>query len=70
MAEVAEDAAGLMAENTTTSRPSTGKSSRLKFHGGLSYREIAEVMGITSTNVGFILHTAISKLRQRMVKTT
>ena len=39
---------------------------RLKFHAGLSYKEIAEVMGITSTNVGFILHSAISKLRQRL----
>ena len=41
---------------------------RLKFHGDLSYKEIAEVMGLTSTNVGFILHTAISKLRQQMVQ--
>ena len=40
---------------------------RLKFHAGLSYKEIAEVTGLTSTNVGFILHTAISKLRQRLV---
>jgi len=41
---------------------------RLKFHAGLSYKEIAEVTGLTSTNVGFILHTAISKLRTRMVQ--
>ncbi len=40
---------------------------RLKFHAGLSYREIADITGLTSTNVGFILHTAISKLRQRLV---
>ena len=39
---------------------------RLKFHGGLTYREIAEVTGLTSSHVGVILHTAISKLRQRM----
>lgn len=38
---------------------------RLKFHGGLSYQEIAEVTGLTKSNVGFLLHTAISKLRQR-----
>ncbi len=36
---------------------------RLKFEGGLSYAEIAEVMDLTKTNVGFILHTAIAKLR-------
>lgn len=40
---------------------------RLKFHGGLTYREIAEVTGLTSSHVGVILHTAITKLRQRMV---
>ena len=41
---------------------------RLKFNAGLSYKEIAEVTGLTSTNVGFILHTAIAKLRTRLVK--
>jgi len=41
---------------------------RLKFNAGLSYKEIAEVTGLSSTNVGFILHTAISKLRQRLVQ--
>ena len=41
---------------------------RLKFNAGLSYKEIAEVTGLTSSNVGFILHTAISKLRQRLVQ--
>ncbi|MEM7456806.1 MAG: sigma-70 family RNA polymerase sigma factor [Planctomycetota bacterium] len=38
---------------------------KLKFEGGLTYAEIADVTGLTSTNVGFILHTAISKLRSR-----
>lgn len=41
---------------------------RLKFDTGLSYKEIAEVTGLTSSNVGFILHTAISKLRQTLVQ--
>ena len=41
---------------------------RLKFNVGLSYKEIADVTGLSSTNVGFILHTAISKLRQRLVQ--
>jgi len=40
---------------------------RLKFNAGLSYKEIAEVTGLTSSNVGFILHTAIAKLRQKLV---
>jgi RNA polymerase sigma factor (sigma-70 family) len=41
---------------------------RLKFNAGLSYKEIADVTGLTSSNVGFILHTAISKLRTRLVQ--
>jgi len=41
---------------------------RLKFHGGLSYREIAEVTGLTSSPVGVILHTAISALRQKVTR--
>jgi RNA polymerase sigma factor (sigma-70 family) len=39
---------------------------RLKFHAGLSYQEIAEVTGLSRTNVGFILHKAIAKLRQKL----
>ena len=39
---------------------------RLKFHGGLSYQEIADVTGHSRSNVGYLLHTAISKLRQRV----
>ncbi len=39
---------------------------RLKFHGGLSYQEIADVTGLSKSNVGFLLHTAISKLRRRV----
>lgn len=67
-AELAEDACGLMKQ--IKELPDRQQEVlRLKFHGGLSYKEIAKVMGLTSTNVGFILHTAISKLRQRMVNT-
>lgn len=39
---------------------------RLKFQGGLSYKEISEVTNLTVTNVGFLLHTAIKSLRMRM----
>ena len=39
---------------------------RLKFQGGLSYREIAEVMDTTANNVGVMLHTAIKTIRQRL----
>jgi RNA polymerase sigma-70 factor (ECF subfamily) len=37
---------------------------RLKFQTGLSYKEIADITGLTATNVGFILHTALTALRR------
>ena len=39
---------------------------RLKFHAGLSYLEIAKVTGLTPSNVGFLLHSAIARLRIRL----
>lgn len=38
----------------------------LRLHAGLSYREIAEVTGLTVTNVGYHLHAAVRSLRSRM----
>ena len=37
---------------------------RLKFQHGLSYKEIAGTTGLSVTNVGFLLHTAIKTLRK------
>ena len=39
---------------------------RLKFQSGLRYKEISEITGLSVSNVGFILHTAIKKLRTRL----
>ena len=39
---------------------------RLKFQNELSYREISEVTGLTVTNVGFLLHVGIKRLRELM----
>jgi RNA polymerase sigma factor (sigma-70 family) len=36
---------------------------RLKFQNDLSYREISAITGLTETNVGFLLHTGLKKLR-------
>lgn len=38
---------------------------RLKFQAELSYREISEVLGISVTHVGVLLHEALRKLRDR-----
>jgi RNA polymerase sigma-70 factor (ECF subfamily) len=36
---------------------------RLKFQNDLSYKEIADVTQLSVTNVGFLLHTGLKKLR-------
>jgi RNA polymerase sigma-70 factor (ECF subfamily) len=37
---------------------------RLKFQNDLSYKEIADLTQLSVTNVGFILHTGLRKLRE------
>ena len=39
---------------------------RLKFQHGLSYREIGAVTGLSETNVGFLIHTGLKTLRERL----
>jgi len=39
---------------------------RLKFQNELSYREISEVTGLSVSNVGFLLHVGIKRLRELM----
>ncbi len=38
----------------------------LKFAGGLSYREIADVTGRSAPTVGFLIHRGVSTLRDRL----
>lgn len=38
----------------------------LKFQNDLSYREIADITGHSVSNVGFLLHTGIKRLREMM----
>jgi RNA polymerase sigma-70 factor (ECF subfamily) len=39
---------------------------RLKFQNGLSYREISEVTDLSVSNVGFLLHTGLKTVRQKL----
>ena len=39
---------------------------RLKFQHGLSYKQIAEVTQLSVSNVGFLIHTGLKRLRQRL----
>jgi RNA polymerase sigma-70 factor (ECF subfamily) len=41
---------------------------RLKVEAGLSYKDIAEVMNLTVGNVGFILHKAITRVRESLTE--
>ena len=40
---------------------------RLKFQDGLSYREISQITQLSVSNVGYLLHTAIRRLRGQLV---
>ena len=39
---------------------------RLKFQDALSYAEISRVTGLSATNVGYLIHTGLKALRQRL----
>ncbi|MGH7968094.1 MAG: RNA polymerase sigma factor [Limisphaerales bacterium] len=41
---------------------------RLKFHEGLSYKEISELTGLTVGHVGYLLHHAIKAVGSELVK--
>jgi RNA polymerase sigma factor (sigma-70 family) len=41
---------------------------RLKFQNGFSYREISRISGHSVSNVGFLIHTGLKTLRQRMAR--
>lgn len=36
----------------------------LKFQQGLSYQEIQEITGLTTGNIGFLIHTGLKRLRE------
>jgi len=37
---------------------------RLKFQNGFSYKEISRITALSVTNVGFLIHTAVTQLRR------
>ena len=46
--------------------PNQQECIRLKFQHGLSYREIGAVTGLSVSNVGFLIHTGLKKVRERL----
>jgi RNA polymerase sigma-70 factor (ECF subfamily) len=45
--------------------PSQQEVLRLRFQNGFSYKQIAGITGLSVTNVGFLIHTGIQRLRKR-----
>lgn len=39
---------------------------RLKFQNGFSYKEISRITSLSVSNVGFLIHTAVARLRREM----
>ncbi len=39
---------------------------RLRFQSGLSYREISAITDLSVSNVGFLIHTAIKTIREKL----
>lgn len=49
--------------------PNQQECIRLKLQHGLSYREISGVTELSVSNVGFLIHTGLKTIRQRMQQT-
>jgi RNA polymerase sigma factor (sigma-70 family) len=39
---------------------------RLKFQGDLSYLEISQITNLSVSNVGFLIHTGLKTIRERV----
>jgi RNA polymerase sigma-70 factor (ECF subfamily) len=75
VAQPREDAPVAAGSATDVSQALAGLSAnqqeaiRLKFHHGLKYREIAAVTGLSVSNVGFLIHTGLKKMRAALGET-
>jgi RNA polymerase sigma factor (sigma-70 family) len=57
------DAAAWLLKLLDELTPNQREVIRLKFQNDLSYQEISEITGLSVTNVGFLLHVGLKKLR-------
>lgn len=58
-----QDAAEWLLKLLDALTPNQREVIRLKFQSDLSYKEISDITGLTVTNVGFILHVGLKRLR-------
>jgi RNA polymerase sigma-70 factor (ECF subfamily) len=61
-----EDTLGQVAEALQGLSANQQEVVRLKFQHGMSYKQISQVTKLSVTNVGFLLHTALKTIRQRL----
>ncbi|MBI5722697.1 MAG: sigma-70 family RNA polymerase sigma factor [Planctomycetes bacterium] len=64
-AEIRESADRAMAMLETLGE-SQQEAIRLRFQNGFTYAQIANITGMSVSNVGFLIHTAIKTLRQKL----
>jgi RNA polymerase sigma-70 factor (ECF subfamily) len=74
--ECAEPAPGTLAERSDSAAQVLGLMERLpanqqevirlKFQGGLSYREISRITGLTVSHVGVLIHTGLKNIRVKL----
>ncbi len=60
-----KEASGFLLRIVSTLPPRQQEIVQLKFQSDLSYQEIADVMKLSTNNVGVLLHTALKTLRER-----
>lgn len=60
------DARVRLAELVARLSPQQQEVVRLKFAEGLKYREIAEVLGLTTSHVGVLIHNTLKQLRSQL----
>ena len=58
-----QDETALVLQTFKRLPPNQAEVLRLKFHSDLSYQEIADVTGLSASNVGFLIHTGLKRLR-------
>jgi RNA polymerase sigma factor (sigma-70 family) len=62
----AQDSAVAVREQLARLPRQQGEAVRLKFEHGFSYREIGDVMGLSESHVGVLLHQAMKALRVKL----
>lgn len=62
------DSAGRILEMLDRLPANQQETIRLKFQNGLSYREIAEVTGLSISHVGVLIHTGLKTLRMKLCR--